>query len=174
MLIIFGGLPATGKTTIAKRLAQKLEATYLRIDSIEQAILKDQTVQSMVEVGAKGYLVAYAVALDNLKLGKMVVADSVNPIEITRRAWRDTALNAQVDFLEVEMICSDQVLHQQRVQTRCADIAGHRLPNWQDIQNREYEQWDTASLIIDTADISVDKAISMIMMRLNTEKSEEN
>ncbi len=38
MLIIFGGLPATGKTTIAKELARQIGATYLRIDTIEQAI----------------------------------------------------------------------------------------------------------------------------------------
>ena len=38
MLIIFGGLPATGKTTIARELARQLGAVHVRIDSIEQAI----------------------------------------------------------------------------------------------------------------------------------------
>jgi predicted kinase len=38
MLIIFGGLPATGKTAIAQELARQIGAVYLRIDSIEQGI----------------------------------------------------------------------------------------------------------------------------------------
>ncbi|HAU1975266.1 TPA: AAA family ATPase, partial [Legionella pneumophila] len=32
MLIIFGGLPGTGKTTISKQIAKQLNAVYLRID----------------------------------------------------------------------------------------------------------------------------------------------
>ena len=38
MLIIFSGLPGSGKSTIARALAQQLGAVYLRIDTIEQAI----------------------------------------------------------------------------------------------------------------------------------------
>jgi len=38
MLIIFGGLPGTGKTTIARELSSQLGAMYVRVDSIEQAI----------------------------------------------------------------------------------------------------------------------------------------
>ena len=38
MLIIVGGLPGIGKTTIARELASQLGAIYVRIDSIEQAI----------------------------------------------------------------------------------------------------------------------------------------
>ena len=38
MLIIFSGLPGSGKSTIARALARRLGAVYLRIDTIEQAI----------------------------------------------------------------------------------------------------------------------------------------
>ena len=38
MLIVFSGLPGTGKTTIARELARQTRAVYLRIDVIEQAI----------------------------------------------------------------------------------------------------------------------------------------
>ena len=38
MLIAFGGLPGVGKTTLAKALAKRQAAVYLRIDTIEQAV----------------------------------------------------------------------------------------------------------------------------------------
>ncbi|MGO6670405.1 AAA family ATPase, partial [Rhizobium ruizarguesonis] len=38
MLIIFGGLPGSGKTTIARALAERLNAVHVRVDTIEQAI----------------------------------------------------------------------------------------------------------------------------------------
>jgi predicted kinase len=38
MLVVFGGLPGTGKTTRARGLAQRLKATYIRIDTVEQAL----------------------------------------------------------------------------------------------------------------------------------------
>ena len=37
-LVVFSGLPGTGKTTVAKALAATLGAVYLRIDTIEQAM----------------------------------------------------------------------------------------------------------------------------------------
>ena len=48
MLIIFGGLPASGKTTIARDLARQLGATYLRIDTIEQALRESPTVSQPI------------------------------------------------------------------------------------------------------------------------------
>ncbi|WP_119024667.1 MULTISPECIES: AAA family ATPase [Burkholderiaceae] len=38
MLIALGGLPGTGKTSIARKLSRELCAVHLRIDSIEQAL----------------------------------------------------------------------------------------------------------------------------------------
>ena len=38
MLIVFGGLPGTGKTTLSRLVAQDLSATWLRIDVIEVAM----------------------------------------------------------------------------------------------------------------------------------------
>jgi len=38
MLIVFAGLPGTGKTTLARALSQAVQASCLRIDTIEQAL----------------------------------------------------------------------------------------------------------------------------------------
>jgi cytidylate kinase len=54
MLIIFGGLPGTGKTAIAQQLARELGAVYLRIDSMEQASATAVSPASLLMVRAIG------------------------------------------------------------------------------------------------------------------------
>lgn len=39
VLVVVGGLPATGKSTTAEHLARHIRAPYLRVDRIEQAIV---------------------------------------------------------------------------------------------------------------------------------------
>jgi len=101
MLIILGGLPGTGKTTIARELARQLRAVHVRIDSIEEAILDSGVLSSSIDDA--GYRVGNAVAADNLRIGRTVIADSVNPIPLSRDAWVEVANRAQVSAVEIEV-----------------------------------------------------------------------
>jgi predicted kinase len=159
MLIILGGLPGVGKSEIARELARQLGALYL-LDSIEQA-LRDSGALTAPLYDA-GYRVAYAVAEDNLRLGRTVVADSVNPIRITREAWFEVANRARCTALEVEVKCSDPKEHQRRVEMRATDIPGLRLPTWDEVRSREYQQWDHEHLVLDTAVCPVEECVNMI------------
>jgi len=164
MLIIFGGLPGIGKTTIARELARQLGATYVRIDSIEQAIRDSGKVNQ--PLNDTGYRVAYAIAEDNLRLGRTVIADSVNPIQLTRDAWIRVAHRAEVGAAEVEVICSDPQQHRQRVETRPADISGLRLPTWEEVASREYEPWEREHIVIDTTGRSVADSVEELQEAL--------
>jgi predicted kinase len=103
MLIILGGLPGTGKTTIARELARQLDAVHLRIDSIEQAIRESGIAEG--PMNDAGYRVGYAVAEDNLRVGRLVIADSVNPIPASRDAWRAVAKRAGARANELDIVC---------------------------------------------------------------------
>jgi len=101
-LIVFAGLPGIGKSSIARGLAKELDAVWLRIDSIEQAIRESALAPGSVEDA--GYRAAYAVAEDNLRLGRDVIGDSVNDWMLTRNAWRDVGLRAGAKVVEVEIL----------------------------------------------------------------------
>jgi predicted kinase len=149
MLIAIGGLPGTGKTSLARSLARVLDAVHLRIDTIEQAIRS--SVMGADAVGPVGYGVAYAVAEDNLRLGRSVVADCVNPLVTTRAGWAAVAKRTAVALFEVEVICSDPLEHRRRVESRRSDIAALSLPTWDEVMAREYEPWTGDHAVIDTA-----------------------
>ena len=106
-------------------------------------------------------MVAYAVAEDNLRLGRAVIADSVNPIEVTRAAWREVAERMGKGCVEIEIVCSDEAEHRRRVESRVSDIAGHRLPTWHEVCAREYEPWE-AGIVIDTAVQNVEASVSAL------------
>jgi predicted kinase len=163
LLIVFGGLPGTGKTTLAKAVAKKYAAIYLRIDTIEMAIRTAEIRTSKIgvtktrseDIGPAGYVIAYRVAEENLRLGQVVVADSVNPLQITRESWSLVARNVGVPLVEIEVLCSDPVEHRRRIEGRTPDLDGLPPLTWANVCERTYETWSTPHIVIDTAGKSV-------------------
>ena len=164
MLIVFAGLPATGKSTLSRELARELGVLHLRIDTIECALRAGLPAAQPID--DLGYRVAYAIAEDNLRLGLTIVADSVNPLEITRQAWRDVAARVGVNAVDVEIICSNAGEHRARVETRASDIPGHKLPTWQEVTAREYHRWTRPRLVVDTAGKSVVQSVAELRKAL--------
>lgn len=163
MLIVFSGLPGSGKSTIAKLLAARLRAAYLRIDTIEQALLRAGTPPP---IGPEGYAVALAIAEDTLRAGTPVVADAVNALAISRNAWADLAARLEVRYRPVGIHCSDPDEHRRRVETRTAEIAGHALPSWADVSAIRFEPFPSGTLVIDTAELGITDAVDRIIARL--------
>ncbi|MBY4606759.1 AAA family ATPase [Rhizobium sp. 9T] len=168
MLVIFGGLPGSGKTTIARALARRLGAVHVRVDTIEQAIRASGDPSN--HIGPAGYVVAYGIAEDNLTLGRMVIADSVNPLTITREAWLSVAARSGVIAAEVEVICSDKTEHRRRVETRKTDVEGLVKPTWQEVVERIYDDWGQTPIIVDTAARDVPEIVEALIVKLRTER----
>ncbi|EPL4522840.1 AAA family ATPase [Enterobacter asburiae] len=161
MLIIFSGLPGSGKSTVAKIVTQRLGAVYLRVDTVEQAIRS--VYEPGQETGPEGYFAIYSLASENLKLGSTVVTDSVNDINLVRDTFRNIALSLNVPFLEVEIVCSDEKEHRYRVEHRVSDIPGLTPPDWKQVKNREYAPWEREHLILDTALLSAAECADKIL-----------
>ena len=160
MLIVFGGLPGTGKTTLSKRISKKHKACYLRIDVIEQALRNSGRLQA--EIYDAGYVAALAIADSNLPLGINVVVDAVNPVESVRNAWRNLAEKYKTIFVAVEIICSDVDEHKRRIESRKIDIPGLNATTWQQVIEREYEPWLSNHIVVDTYKFEINECLKKI------------
>ena len=145
-LVVFCGLPGVGKTSVSRRVADRLGATYLRIDTIEAAIV---STLMPFEENPVGYVVAARVAADQLRAGRPVVADAVNNVTDARLGWESVARECGVPIRFVRVVCSDTVEHRRRVESRTAEMPGHGVPTWEQVLHRGWEPLAEGHLVVD-------------------------
>ncbi|MBX2798652.1 MAG: hypothetical protein KTR31_13305 [Myxococcales bacterium] len=104
-----------------------------------------------------------AIARDQLRYGRAVVADSVNPIAFTREAWRACATHSGSQWLEIEVRCSDPAEHRQRLEQCVVDVEGlHRVAWEAAVLERTFEPW-TPNIRLDTAGRSVQQSTAELL-----------
>ncbi len=115
-LIVLAGLPGSGKSTIARLIAMRTGAVWLRVDTLEAAMLAAGISRSF-ETGLAAYIGIRDQARDHLALGRWVIVDAVNGVEEARKMWNDLSAEISVDKWVVELVCSDPVEHRRRVES---------------------------------------------------------
>lgn len=145
-LVVFAGLPGTGKTSLARRLAEVLTATFLRVDTIEAAIA---TVLQPFSHNPVGYVAAEWVAEEQLRSGRGVVIDAVNDVEIARQGWIGLAERTGARLTFVEVVCSDAAEHRRRLEARTPDWPGQGDPTWYDVVTRDWQPFSGPRVLID-------------------------
>ena len=154
VLVVFAGLPGTGKTTLSRLIAADLRAAIIRVDAVEAAVVRYGLAEH--PVGPIGYAVAHEIAAATLAVGTSVVVDAVNAVPEARVAWPELATRAGVRLAAVEVFLADQVEHRRRVEQRVSDLDGLVVPTWQQVQAAGYVPWqesrDGARLRVDGAD----------------------
>lgn len=148
-LCVLAGRAGTGKTTLAKQLTRETGACYLRVDAVETALHRVQKY-----VGTAGYVVVHEIAASNLLLGMNVIVDAVNGVPEARAGWRETAQRCGAQLVLLEIALPDVDEHRRRVESREADIPGHQVPTWSDVEADGWVPWnearDGARIVIDT------------------------
>ena len=151
LLVVFAGLPGTGKSTLASEVARLRNGVWLRVDTAEAAMLKAGLSRSD-ETGLAAYIVARDIAADQLRLGRAVVIDAVNGVEEAREMWHTLANESGATRFVVEVRCSNPKEHRRRVESRGPPTPPLPLPTWEEVRVREYQPWNEPILTVDTAE----------------------
>ena len=150
MLLLIGGLPGVGKTTVAREVARRIHAAHVRIDALEAGLV-DLGLAPPGRIGAAGYGLALTVADTLLAGAATVIVDAVFPVAESRGPWTALADEHGVPARWVRLVCSDPVEHRRRVEQRAGDLPGLVYPDWAAVRARDVDDWSQPHTVVDTA-----------------------
>ncbi len=169
-LVVFAGLPGVGKSTLARALAERLGAVWLRVDTIEAAILKSGLKRSD-ETGLAAYIAVRDIAAEQLRAGLTVVIDAVNGVEEAREMWRELSEELTVPRYTIHVACSDAAEHRRRVESRSDQTPPLPSPTWDEVVHREFLPWREPVLSIDggkAADFNLERILGYCVETTNS------
>ncbi len=149
-LIVFSGLPGTGKSKLAEVTASQLFMPVFAKDWLEATLL-NVGFERTDRLGYAGYDLLTMLDRRQLSLGQSVILDSVASFERIREVWRNLAHEFGAEWRVVECVCSDEAVHRKRLHGRQRIIPGWHELTWADVdQVRDYyEPWVGDRLMVD-------------------------
>ena len=154
-LIVFSGLPGTGKSTLAEAVGRQLGIPVFAKDWLEATLVRSELTASNPDkpLGSAGYQLLTALAERQLMLGQSGILDSVATTQTIRDAWRALAEQYEAQWRVIECICSDESLHRARLTMRQRNIPGWYELQWSDVEHvkQYFVPWEGERLVVDMA-----------------------
>jgi predicted kinase len=150
-LIVFSGLPGTGKSTLAEAVGRQLRVPVFAVDWLLGSLTPfgGYHLDDLFGIGAE---LLTTLAFRQLELGQSAILDFPAEDLATRTRWRSLADAAGAVLRIVVCTCSDRELHRARLERRERGIPGwHESGNWANVKRRraEFPPWTGEVLTID-------------------------
>lgn len=177
-LIVFSGLPGTGKSSVAKEVGRHLNTPVFAKDWLEATLKRGELRpkdENSPNLGYVGYELLSTLAERQLQLGQSVILDSVASVEPIRQQWRELAQKYQAKWIVIECICSDEKVHRQRLLERQRDIPGWHELTWAEVERVKgyYVTWNEERLVIDSIQ-SLEKNCDLTINYINQNEHSVN
>lgn len=154
-LIVFSGLPGTGKSTLAEAVGKYFGIPVFAKDWLEASLLQSglKPIDKNRSLGYVGYELLTLLAERQFMLGQSVILDSVAATKTIRSEWGRLAKRYQAERRVIECICSDEAIHKKRLKVRNRRIPGWHELEWSEVERvrKYYVPWRSAHLTLDMA-----------------------
>ena len=152
-MIVFSGLPGTGKSSLAESIGRQLGIPVFAKDWLEASLILSGlgSKDDLKQLGFAGYELLTVLAERQFMLNQSVILDSVASTQNSRIKWQQLAEQYGVERLVIECICSDEGVHRARLKERQRNIPGWHELEWADIEKvkQYYPPWEEEHLVLD-------------------------
>ena len=152
-LIVFSGLPGTGKSILAEAVGRVLGTPVFAKDWLEATLIRSDLIASNQNkpLGSAGYQLLTTLAERQFMLGQSAILDSVASTKSIRDTWRQLAEQYGAECRVIECICSDESLHRSRLKERKRTIPGWHELEWSEVERVKgyYFPWEGERLVLD-------------------------
>ncbi len=172
-VVVFSGLPGTGKSTLADLVARRIGAPCFAGDWLLGALAPhgvlddlDRSTLLAVHHGLLGRL-----AIRQLMLGQAAVVDGVVTDAVLAQ-WATDAAQWGAPVLVVECVCSDVELHRRRIEGRRREIPGWHEVGWDHVERMraEFPPLRSRHLTADAVN-PVEDNVELVLARLERVRS---
>lgn len=172
-MIVFSGLPGTGKSALAESVGRELGIPVFAKDWLEATLVRCELVPANNEkpLASASYELLTTLARRQLMVGQSVILDSVASTESIRSTWKQLSAEYEAEWLVIECICSNESIHRARLKTRQRHIPGWHELEWADVERVRtyYSPWNEPRLVIDCVTY-FDKNLEIVLEWLKTKK----
>lgn len=153
-MIIIGGVPGTGKTTLAKALSKELNIPAFSKDELEAAISRKGLCDSKNMRGV-GYEIMSVLSANQIENGNSAIFDFIASKGRVTYLW-PRLLESEMKY--IECVCSNEGIHKERIESRNRNIEGWYELVWEDVIaiKRDFQPLVSEGLTLDAMnDLSV-------------------
>ncbi len=135
-LILFSGIPGTGKSTLSEDIARTLHIPVFSLDWVLGAMLLSNLRVQKQDYSTTAEALLTMLIQRQLMLGQSAILDTPANTVSERKRWQNLAQSYSAAFYGIETICSDIVLHRRRVEGRKRGIPGwHDTVGWSHVES---------------------------------------
>ncbi len=164
VLIVMAGLPGTGKSTLAARLAAELGGVVLSKDVVRAALFPGEAVDYSAEQDHIAITAVYSAAA-------YILTRTARPVFIDGRTFsksgqldavRELAAAQDTELRVIECVCSDEIGHARIASdlATSAHLAGNRTPELYDHTRKTATPLTMPRLTLDTGVRSLEECVT--------------
>lgn len=192
-LVFFVGVAGTGKTTVARKLAKRIQAAFLDRDTVGGRFVEKMLEMNGLDVNDRDsefykkhlrdleYDTTKDICIENLAAGQNVFMISPFTAELKNKAWIEEVLAAaglskqEVDVKVIAVTLGDMETQRKRIEQRQTERDNWKLEHWDDFKQRVQfvpeVNWDipaSSVLVFDNSgDLTNEKVESVYQFVIN-------